>query len=75
MPRASLTVTYSDLIRFTERSLLFAQRRHDEARAKGVTNLQALSQDVEIARTLVKMLKKGQPVKQTDLFALFNAIQ
>lgn len=44
------------------------------APGKGVTNLEALVQDVAYAETLVRMLKKGLPGRQTDFVELFNQV-
>jgi len=39
-----------------------------------VTNLEAITHDVECAETLVRMLEKGLPGKQTDFLALFHEV-
>lgn len=72
--QSSHTITYKDLLTWAEKQAAYARRRKDMAPGKGVTNLEALTQDVECAEILVRMLKKGLPVKQTDFLALFNEV-
>jgi hypothetical protein len=75
MPRqSSHTVTYKGLLAWAEKQAAYARRRKDMAPGKGITNLEALVQDVAYAETLVRMLKKGLPGKQTDFMALFNEV-
>lgn len=72
--QSSHTVTYKDLLTWAEKQAGYARRRKDMAPGKGVTNLEALTQDVECADALIRMLKKGLPGRQTDMLELFNQV-
>lgn len=69
------TVQYHDLVVFAAEMMAACQARYDGARARGTSNLNALTHQLEVARTLHRLLKKGEPVKQTDLFSLFQAVK
>lgn len=70
--KSPLTIGYNDLLSLAEEVLKERESRYKGAQDRGITNFNALTHQVETARLLVRMLKKGKPVKQTDLFALFN---
>lgn len=73
MPRQSPhTVQYKDLLLLAEEILQDRQARYAGAQGRGTTNLHILTHRVETAKALVRMLRKGLPVKQADMFALFN---
>lgn len=73
MPRSSPhTVTYKDLLAWAEKQLAYAKQRHSAA--LGVTNLEAITKDKACAETIVRMLKKGEPGRQTDMLELFNQV-
>ncbi len=75
MPRQSPhTITYKDLLELSEQLLVDMQGRYAGAKARGTTNLDALTHQVETAKTLVRMLKKGLPAKQTDFKELFEQV-
>jgi hypothetical protein len=66
------TVTYKELLELAEGWEQDAARKLSGARATGVTNLNALTHHHEKTKVLARMLRKGLPGKQTDLFALFQ---
>ena len=68
------TVTYKDLLKWTEKQLGYAKQRRSTAPGRGVTNLEALSHDIACAEKLERMLKQCEPGKQADLFELFNQV-
>lgn len=70
--QSSQTVTYRDLLHLAERSLAEAEKKLRGAKACGAFSVEGITHEVESWKRLVKMLKKGLPVKQTDLFALFE---
>lgn len=73
MSRTSpLTVTYNDLVELADSLEKDAARKLTCARNNGVGNLNGLTHYHETTKRLAKMLKKGQPAKQTDMIALFN---
>lgn len=73
MPRRSAhTVTYKDLLTWLEKQLAYARQRRSSAPGRGVLNCDALTHDVECAETLLRMVKKGLPGRQTDFKALFD---
>lgn len=75
MPRQSPhTISYKDVHDLAMQVLRDTQGRHAGAKALGTTNLEALTHQVETAKVLVKMLKKGLPLKQTDFLALFKEV-
>lgn len=69
-----LTVTYSSLLKLAEEVLQESKHRYERAKGNGVMHLDPLVVRVENARVLVKMLKKCEPGKQTDMLALFHEI-
>ena len=76
MRRASShTTTYKDLVDLSTEVVRERQAWYDGARAKGTSNLDALVKKLETAKALERLLKKGQPEKQTDLFTLFEMIR
>jgi len=75
MPRQSPhTIRYKDLLDLAEGIKTELETRYAGARARGTTNLDALTHKVETARTLVRMLKRGLPGRQTDMLELFNQV-
>lgn len=66
------TVQYKDLLILAEEVLQERKVRYAGACGRGTTNLHALTHQIECAKTLVRILKKCEPGKQADLFALFN---
>lgn len=75
MPRQSPhTVTYKDVHDLAVQVLRDIQGRRAAAVARGTTNLEALTHQVETAKVLVRMLKKGIPAKQTDFLTLFKEV-
>lgn len=73
MPRqSSLTITYGDLLQLAENVLREREGWYNGARARGTSNLEPLAHQVEVARTWVRMIRKGLPGRQTDLLELFN---
>lgn len=66
------TVTYKDLIALATETLNDRQARYAGAKARGTGNLDALVHQMETAKTLVRMLKKCEPGKQTDFYQLFE---
>ena len=69
------TVTYKDLVALAVETLADRQKRYAGAKACGAGNLDALVHQVETAKTLVRMLKKGLPGKQTDFYQLFEQVK
>ena len=72
--QSSHTVAYKDVHDLAEGLLRDIQGRYSGAKARGTTNLDALTHQVEVAKTLVRMLKKGLPAKQTDFLTLFKEV-
>jgi hypothetical protein len=72
--RSSISIGYTDLIKWIGKQQVFAAQRTAGARERGVNNLEALTHDEECAKALMKMLKKCEPGKQADLFELFNQV-
>lgn len=70
--RSPLTVTYSSLLQLAEEVLKESQYRYEKAKGNGVVHLDPLASRVENARVWVKMLKKCEPGKQTDMYELFK---
>jgi len=75
MRRSSHTITYPDLIRWAQNQERYALIRLENARKNGVTNLEALTKDMECAKTAARLFKKCQPGKQADLFAIFQELR
>jgi hypothetical protein len=73
--KSSHTVTYKSLVDLAVEVLSERQERYAGARARGTTNLEPLTEKVEAAETLVRMLKKGLPAKQTDFVELFEQVK
>jgi len=73
--RSALTVTYSDLVKFAEKQAAYARQRKNSAPGRGVVNCEALTNDVECAEMLVRMLRRGLPSKQTDFYELFELVK
>jgi hypothetical protein len=72
--RSPLTVTYSSLLQLAEEVLKESQYRYEKAKGNGVVHLDPLASRVENAWVLVKMLKKCEPGRQTDMLALFREV-
>jgi len=70
--RSSLTITYSDLVKFAEKQASYARQRRNSASGRGVVNCEGLTHDVECAEMLVRMLRKGMPGRQTSFYELFE---
>lgn len=76
MPRqSSISVKYADLIHLAESTLREMEGRYAGARARGTGNLEALTHQVETAKMLVRMLRKGLREKQTDFLELFEQVR
>lgn len=75
MRRSSQTVTYADVYHLAQQFSRDIETRYAGAGARGTTNLEALTHQVETAKVLVKMLKKGIREKQTDFFELFEQVK
>jgi hypothetical protein len=76
MPRqSSRTVTYPDLLALAEEVLEQREGWLNGARQRGTSNLEPLTHKVEVARMLVKMLRKGLPARQTDFLELFEQVK
>lgn len=73
--QSSKTVTYRDLLLLSERVLIESQKRYDGASARGTSSLEPLAHDVETARTMVRMMRKGMPGRQTNFFELFEQVK
>lgn len=72
--QSSNTVTYADLLALAERVKAAAEKKLAGAHACGAHSLEGLTHDLETANTLVRMLKKGLPGKQTDFLELFQSV-
>lgn len=72
--QSSHTIQYKDLLELSEEVLSERERWYAGARARGTTNLDALSKKVQTAKTLVRMLKKGLPGRQSDFLELFQKV-
>lgn len=70
-----LTVEYKDLLNMACKVLSEKEIALRSARGRGVRHLNPLIHDVEVAGTLVRMLKKGLPGKQTDFANLFEQVK
>jgi len=72
--QSSHTIRYSDLVHWAENQERYAQVRLENARKNGVTNLEALTKDVECEKTVARLFKKCQPGQQADLFKIFQEL-
>jgi len=72
MRKSSITVSYSDLLKWAKKQLGYTLQRQSSSIGRGVSNQEALTHDVECAKTLVRMLEKCEPGRQTDFFELFQ---
>jgi hypothetical protein len=75
MRQSSQTVTYPDILSLVEEVLKEREDRLNGARRRGTSNLEPLTHKVEVAKTLVRMVRKGVKEKQTDFKALFDQIR
>lgn len=75
MRRSSHTITYPDLVRWAQNQERYAEIRLSTARKNGVTNLEALTKDVECAKTAARLFKKCEPGRQADLFKMFTELR
>lgn len=73
--RSPLTVSYKDLLSQAEDSLRVHQSAYNGAIGRGTVSLDILTHKVEVAKMLVRMLRKGLPKKQTELFELFEQVK
>lgn len=72
--QSSHTVTYRDLVDLAEQVHKDMVLRHAGAISRGTGSLEALTHQVETAKVLVRMLRKGMPLKQTDFLTLFKEV-
>lgn len=75
MRQSSITVTYADLLTLAEKVKAAAEKKLSGAQACGAHSVEGLTHDLETAKTLVRMLKKGLPEKQTDFLELFEQVK
>lgn len=73
--RSPHTVQYKDLVALAANVVAYRQRDYDAALARGAHNLDLYTHSLETAKVLHRMLKRGEPGRQTDLYALFEQVK
>lgn len=68
------TIIYPDLVALAEEVLEQRTAWYNGAVGRGVTDLDFFVKKVNAAKILVKMLKKGLPGRQMDMYELFKEV-
>lgn len=73
--QSSRSVTYQDILALAEEVLREREAWYNGARARGTSNLEPLAHKVEVAKTWVRMVRKGLPGRQTNFAELFEQVK
>lgn len=73
--KSPLNVTYNDLIEAAENRLAWMQSEYPKKVEARQMNEWAATHNLEVQKTLVRLLKKAKREKQTDLFAAFESMR
>lgn len=72
--RSPHTILYSDLVVLAEEVFSQKESHYKGAVGRGVGNLDYFVHKMQTAKLLVRMLKKGLPGKQLDMYELFKEV-
>lgn len=70
--RSPHTVRYSDLIKLAVRFQVESKARYEWAKTRGTSALDPLVREQEVAKALVRLLKRFDPASGLDLFEVFQ---
>lgn len=72
--RSPHTILYSDLVALAEEVFSQKESHYKGAVGMGAKNLDYHVHKMQTAKLLVRMLKKGMPGKQLDMYELFKEV-